>query len=67
MAAFLKVDTGCREGNSDIPPVNFKISRACAFVSFRPQGLIQSFMFAQHFRLMLMFSEAFEGCKYSDL
>ena len=22
------------------PPVNCKISRACAFVSFRPQGLI---------------------------
>ena len=40
MAAFLKVHTGCREGNSGVPPVNFKISRACAFVSFRPQGLI---------------------------
>ena len=25
MAAFLKVDTGCREGNSGIPSVNFKI------------------------------------------
>ena len=25
MAAFLKVDRGCREGNSDIPPINFKI------------------------------------------
>ena len=25
MAAFLKVDTGPHEGNSGIPPVNFKI------------------------------------------
>ena len=24
-------------------------------------------MLAQHFRLILMFSETFEGCKYSDL